>query len=278
MALGSRLFHDPRLSGDNSISCASCHLLNKGGVDNLATSTGVDGQKGGINAPTVFNAVFNVEQFWDGRAVDLQQQAGGPPLNPVEMASTSWEDIIAKLQQDPQLTQDFAQVYPQGYSEDTITDAIAEFEKTLTTPNSPFDHYLKGETQALTTSQQKGLALFQQNKCDTCHVGKNIGGQSYEFLGLKSDYFADRQKEQTTDDLGRFNVTNDPRDMHRFKTPSLRNIALTAPYFHDAQAKDLHQAVELMLKYQVGTQLPEQDINDIVAFLESLTGEYIPHS
>lgn len=107
---------------------------------------------------------------------------------------------------------------------------------------------------------------------------KNIGGQSYEFLGLKSDYFADRQKEQTTDDLGRFNVTNDPRDMHRFKTPSLRNIALTAPYFHDAQAKDLHQAVELMLKYQVGTQLPEQDINDIVAFLESLTGEYIPHS
>ncbi|PSH11782.1 cytochrome-c peroxidase [Yersinia pseudotuberculosis] len=278
VALGSRLFHDPRLSGDNTISCASCHLLNKGGVDNLATSTGVDGQKGGINAPTVFNAVFNVEQFWDGRAVDLQQQAGGPPLNPVEMASTSWEEIIAKLQQDPQLTQDFAQAYPQGYSEDTITDAIAEFEKTLTTPNSPFDHYLKGETQALTASQQKGLALFQQNKCDTCHVGKNIGGQSYEFLGLKGDYFADRQKEQTTDDLGRFNVTNDPRDMHRFKTPSLRNIALTAPYFHDAQAKDLHQAVELMLKYQVGTQLPEQDINDIVAFLESLTGEYIPHS
>ena len=126
-----------------------------------------------------------MEQFWDGRAVDLQQQAGGPPLNPVEMASTSWEDIIAKLQQDPQLTQDFAQVYPQGYSEDTITDAIAEFEKTLTTPNSPFDHYLKGETQALTTSQQKGLALFQQNKCDTCHVGKNIGGQSYEFLIAK---------------------------------------------------------------------------------------------
>ncbi|WP_432322231.1 cytochrome c peroxidase [Yersinia enterocolitica] len=277
VALGSRLFHDPRLSSDNTVSCASCHQLTKGGVDNLATSTGVDGQKGGINAPTVFNAVFNVNQFWDGRAVDLQQQAGGSPLNPVEMASASWDDIIGKLQQYAQLTQEFLQVYPQGYSEHNITDAIAEFEKTLTTPNSPFDRYLKGDADALTASQKNGLALFQKNKCDTCHVGKNIGGQSYDLMGLKGNYFADRPKELTADDQGRFNITKDPRDMHRFKTPGLRNIALTAPYFHDAQAENLNQAVEMMLKYQVGTSLPSQDINDIVAFLESLTGEYIPH-
>ncbi|WP_145508622.1 cytochrome c peroxidase [Yersinia alsatica] len=277
VALGSRLFHDPRLSSDNTVSCASCHLLTKGGVDNLATSTGVDGQKGGINAPTVFNAVFNVNQFWDGRAVDLQQQAGGPPLNPVEMASASWDEIINKLQQDTQLTQEFVQVYPQGYSEQTITDAIAEFEKTLTTPNSPFDRYLQGDTNALTASQKNGLALFQKNKCDTCHVGKNLGGQSYDLMGLAGNYFADRPKELTADDHGRFNVTKDPRDMHRFKTPGLRNIALTAPYFHDAQAEDLTQAVEMMLKYQVGTNLPPQDVLDIVAFLESLTGEYTPY-
>lgn len=275
-ALGFTLYHDTRLSSDNTISCASCHLLDKGGVDNAATSTGVGGQKGGINAPTVFNAVFNIEQFWDGRAVDLQAQAGGPPLNPVEMASTSWEQIIDKLQQDPQLTQAFVQVYPEGYSDRTITDAIAEFEKTLITPNSPFDRYLKGEQTALTAQQINGYRLFTDNKCGTCHAGKNIGGQSYDLMGLKADYFAERQRDITADDLGRINVTQEPRDKHRFKTPGLRNVALTAPYFHDAQAETLQQAVALMLKYQVGTALPESEVNDIAAFLESLTGEYYP--
>ncbi len=271
--LGNILYHDTRLSSDNTVSCATCHPLNKAGVDGDATSTGVQGQKGGVNAPTVYNAVFNAEQFWDGRAADLQKQAGGPPLNPVEMASTSWDEIIAKLSQDTTLTERFNKVYPEGYTGDTITDAIAEFEKTLITPNSPFDKYMKGDKEALTPQQLRGYTLFKENKCDTCHVGQNIGGQSYDLMGLKADYFADRKRDITPDDRGRYNVTKDPRDMHRFKTPGLRNIAHTGPYFHDAAAADLNQAVTMMLKYQVGKTLPDQDVKDIVAFLESLTGE-----
>ncbi|KGQ30117.1 cytochrome C peroxidase [Gallibacterium genomosp. 2] len=272
--LGNVLYHSTALSGDGTIACASCHSLNTGGVDNLATSTGIKGQKGGINAPTVYNAVFNFAQFWDGRAANLAEQAGGPPLNPVEMGAENWQQIVDNLNKDESLKQAFEKIYPEGFNEKNITDAIAEFEKTLITPNSPFDRYLQGDENALTATQKNGYALFHQYKCDTCHTGTNLGGQSYELMGLKADYFADRNKPLTEADDGRFAQTKNPYDKHRFKVPTLRNVALTAPYFHDANAQDLTQAVEMMLKYQSGVSLSKEQVSDIVDFLHSLTGEY----
>lgn len=274
VALGMRLFHDPRLSDDNSISCAHCHQLGAGGADGRKTSIGVGGQSGPINAPTVFNAIFNIEQFWDGRAADLQAQAGGPPLNPIEMASKSWEQIIGKLNQDPELVSDFTAVYPAGFSGATITDAIAEFEKTLITPDSPFDNYLRGQDDALTARQKHGWELFKDNKCATCHGGIILGGRSFEPLGLKRDFAFGTI---TSADIGRMNVTNEMRDRLRQKVPMLRNVALTAPYFHRGDVATLDQAVKLMLRYQVGTELPQKDVDDIVAFLESLNGVYTPY-
>lgn len=273
VALGNMLYHDGRLSADGTIECHTCHQLKLGGVDGLAVSTGIDGLKGGINAPTVYNSVFNILQFWDGRAKDLAAQAGGPPLNPVEMGSKSWDDIVAKFEQDDSFKQQFLAVYPE-ISEATITHAIAEFEKTLITPNSAFDRYLKGDKNALNQDQLRGYQLFKENKCDTCHVGVAMGGQSFEYMGLFDDYFAARGTPLTEADQGRFAHTQDPADMHKFKVPTLRNIALTAPYMHDARTNDLKEAVRIMLHYQSGKDLPSKDIADIAAFLQSLTGEY----
>lgn len=275
VALGFRLYHDPRLSGDSTLSCAHCHFFNTGGVDGRKTSIGVGGAVGPINAPTVFNSVFNSEQFWDGRAPTLQVQAGGPPLNPIEMASKSWEEIIGKLDKDPVLTRDFVAAYPQGLSGDTITDAIAEFEKTLITPDSPFDNWLRGDDKAMTMQQKHGYQLFKDNKCATCHGGTILGGRSFEPLGLKRDF---NFGEITAADIGRMNVTSEARDRLRQKVPGLRNVALTAPYFHRGDVATLDEAVKLMLRYQVGTELPQQDVDDIVAFLESLTGVYTPYT
>jgi cytochrome c peroxidase len=275
VALGFRLYHDPRLSGDSTLSCAHCHSLNTGGVDGRKTSIGVGGAVGPINAPTVFNSVFNSEQFWDGRAPTLQVQAGGPPLNPIEMASKSWEEIIGKLDKDPVLTRDFVAAYPQGLSGETITDAIAEFEKTLITPDSPFDNWLRGDDNAMTMQQKHGYQLFKDNKCATCHGGTILGGRSFEPLGLKRDF---NFGEITAADIGRMNVTSEARDRLRQKVPGLRNVALTAPYFHRGDVATLDEAVKLMLRYQVGTELPQQDVDDIVAFLESLTGVYTPYT
>lgn len=275
VALGFRLYHDPRLSGDSTLSCAHCHSLNTGGVDGRKTSIGVGGAVGPINAPTVFNSVFNSEQFWDGRAPTLQVQAGGPPLNPIEMASKSWEEIIGKLDKDPVLTRDFVAAYPQGLSGETITDAIAEFEKTLITPDSPFDNWLRGDDKAMTMQQKHGYQLFKDNKCATCHGGTILGGRSFEPLGLKRDF---NFGEITAADIGRMNVTSEARDRLRQKVPGPRNVALTAPYFHRGDVATLDEAVKLMLRYQVGTELPQQDVDDIVAFLESLTGVYTPYT
>jgi len=275
VALGFRLYHDPRLSGDSTLSCAHCHSLNTGGVDGRKTSIGVGGAVGPINAPTVLNSVFNSEQFWDGRAPTLQVQAGGPPLNPIEMASKSWEEIIGKLDKDPVLTRDFVAAYPQGLSGEAITDAIAEFEKTLITPDSPFDNWLRGDDNAMTMQQKHGYQLFKDNKCATCHGGTILGGRSFEPLGLKRDF---NFGEITAADIGRMNVTSEARDRLRQKVPGLRNVALTAPYFHRGDVATLDEAVKLMLRYQVGTELPQQDVDDIVAFLESLTGVYTPYT
>ncbi|MDX9973224.1 MAG: cytochrome c peroxidase [FCB group bacterium] len=271
-ALGEKLYHDKRLSKDNSISCASCHDLAKGGTDQRQYSEGVGGVFGGINSPTTLNSGYQFIQFWDGRAADLMAQADGPVNNPVEMAC-NWEEAGAKLLQDAELTQAFLAVYPEGYKKETCTDAIAEYEKTLVTPNSRFDKYLMGDASALTEEERQGYELFKANGCATCHTGKIVGGQSFERMGRKADYFGQREAKMTDADLGRFNFTKDEADKHFFKTPTLRNIALTFPYFHDGSVSDLGQAVEMMAQYQVDASLSTADRDRIVAFLKTLNGE-----
>ena len=272
--LGKLLFHDGRLSLDNTISCASCHNLETGGVDNKQYSEGVGGQFGGENAPTVFNAYFNFVQFWDGRAATLADQAAGPPLNPVEMASESFDQICAKLQADENMVKMFAEIYPDGITEANITNAIQEFEMTLLTPNSPFDRYLKGDNDALSAEEIEGYDLFKENGCATCHAGETLGGKTYEYMGRFDNYFEKRGLEMTEEDNGRFKQTKDEYDRHCFKVPGLRNLALTAPYFHDGTMKTIEEAVQAMAHYECGVDLTEQDNQKISAFMRSLTGEY----
>lgn len=268
--LGRILYHDTRLSIDNTVSCASCHDLSTAGVDNKQYSEGVGGQLGGVNAPTVYNAVYNFVQFWDGRAATLALQAAGPPLNPVEMGCESFDQIIAKLSKDRALTRAFKAVYPDGWSEANITDAIAQFEHTLITPNSRFDRYLKGDAEAITAEELEGYNLFKKYNCATCHVGPILGGQSYELMGQYADYFAARGTEFTVEDNGRFKETSIERDRHRFKVPGLRNVALTAPYFHDGTEPELKEAVCKMGTYQVGVELEDEVEDKIVAFLKAI--------
>ncbi len=274
VALGFALFHDPRLSVDNTVSCATCHALETAGVDNHQYSHGVNDQLGGVNAPTVYNAVYNFVQFWDGRAATLAAQAAGPPLNPVEMASPSFDDIIDKLQADKDFSKAFKAVYPDGLNEANITDAIEEFERTLITPNSRFDKWLLGDDSALTADELEGYELFKQYDCATCHVGQNLGGQSYELMGLRKHYFADRGLELTVEDNGRFKETQAERDRHRFKVPGLRNVEHTWPYYHDGTRETLEEAVRDMGIYQSGVELTSDEVDKITAFLKTLTGEY----
>ncbi|MEI6806652.1 MAG: cytochrome c peroxidase [Myxococcaceae bacterium] len=271
VALGKSMFFDTRLSGDNTISCASCHNLSKGGTDQSQVATGIKNQKGPINSPTVLNAVFNSHQFWDGRAKNLQEQAAGPVTNPKEMGST-WPQVFSNLQKDKKFTQRFRKTYPEGYSVKNITEAIAEYEKTLVTLNSPYDLFLLGDKTALTAEQQKGYELFIKNDCMSCHAGPALGGKSFEKMGHKKDYFAWRNRTPAGADLGRFNFTGQESDKFKFKVPTLRNIALTYPYFHDGSTKDLVEAVQIMSRFQNGKELSLQDARAIAEFLKSTTG------
>lgn len=272
VTLGQQLFHDARLSKDSTLSCAGCHGLGTGGVDNKVRSVGVAGGVGGINTPTVFNSGLNFVQFWDGRAASLEAQIEGPVTHPLEMAS-AWTDVLVKLQADTSYPKAFAALYPDGITVVNVKDAIATFERSLITPNSRFDQFLKGETGALTAQEQKGYMLFQSYGCSSCHQGMNLGGNMYEKMGLMGDYFRDRGN-LTEADKGRFNVTQNPDNMHEFRVPTLRNVALTAPYFHDGSAQTLEQAIEVMVKYQLGRPMPAEDLQAIAAFLRSLTGQY----
>ena len=271
--LGKTLFNDKRLSADSSLACSGCHALDKGGTDNSRFSEGIRKQFGDINAPTVFNAAFNRWQFWDGRAADLQEQAGGPPMNPIEMGSKNWEEIIAKLEKDEALSAEFRAVYADGWSGKNITDAIAEYEKTLLTPNSRFDKWLMGDESALSKDEVKGYELFKLYRCASCHVGKGLGGQSFEYMDLKADYFADRGNPLGSD-KGRIGATNKEEDLHRFKVPNLRNVELTHPYMHDGTVTTLDESVAIMGKYLSGIPVSDADRKLIVAFLRTLTGEY----
>lgn len=217
--LGELLFNDPRLSGDGSISCAHCHNLAGGGVDRLTHSRGIDGKEGGINAPTVFNSGFNFRQFWNGRAETLEDQIDGPLQHPAEMGST-WPQAVAALSEDLHYRSEFTAIYIDGIQPRNVKDAIATFERSLITPNSRFDRFLRGDKSALNDEEQAGYRLFKQLGCISCHQGMNIGGNMYQKLGIMEDYFAVRGN-LTEADLGRFNVTKQEKDRHFFKVPSL---------------------------------------------------------
>lgn len=266
--LGKKLYHDTRLSKDNTISCASCHILNMGGVDRSPTSVGIKGQIGPINAPTVYNARFNFVQFWDGRAKDLQDQAGGPVENPIEMGA-KFEEVIPVIAKDPMYAQLFDRLYDGEISKATITHAIAEFEKALVTPNSRFDRFLRGETSALTGVEKKGFELFVSKGCASCHNGVNLGGNLYQKAGV-FDKFPDVDGQSFQ---GRYAVTKDERDRYFVKVPTLRNISRTAPYFHHGKTADLLTAIQQMAYYQLGLALSMEDARRIEAFLLTLDGE-----
>jgi len=262
--LGKKLFSETKLSQDNTISCASCHILEEGGDDNLPVSFGINAQKGTRNSPTILNSKFNTVQFWDGRAQDLEEQAHGPIHNPVEMNS-NFSEIIPKLQQDIQYKKLFKDIYTDGITGENILNAIAEYEKTLITPHSRFDQYLRGNKSALSVEEINGFKLFKEYGCISCHNGVNIGGNLMQKMGILEKF--------KTNDFGLYNVTKKEEDKYYFKVPSLRNIQLTSPYFHDGLTSTLTEAVKKMSFYQVGYELSEKEISDIVKFLETLTGE-----
>ncbi|MDP2833332.1 MAG: cytochrome-c peroxidase [Pseudomonadota bacterium] len=275
VALGRRLFHDPRLSHDDTISCASCHLLTKAGADAQPLAVGIGGQVSTVNTPTVFNSAFNFRQFWDGRAASLEEQAEGPIHNPVEMAS-NWREVIAKLERDADYPSEFAAIWPaagkRAITAGHIQSAIAEFERSLITPDAPFDRYLRGDPQALSAAARQGWELFRNLGCIACHQGVNVGGNMYANLGVMGDYFADRGKPLLKSDLGRFNITGREEDRHLFKVPGLRNVERTAPYFHDGAIATLDKAVDTMARYQLGVSLSVEQRKALLAFLGSLNG------
>lgn len=281
--LGSLLFHNGALSTNNQVSCSSCHDLTKGGTDNLSKSEGVPGadgnpQLGGVNAPTVFNAAGNIRQFWDGRAADLKEQAGGPPLNPVEMGyqhPSDWAEIAAKLDKDPEIKTLFVLVYGgEGITADTITDAIAAYERTLVTPGSAFDAFLGGNMDALTDNQKKGMLSFVSRGCVSCHSGPALGGISFEsintFVDLRSLAAPADYQEAA---FGLQDFTKDERDRDMFRVPVLRNVALTAPYFHTGSVQTLEEAVDIMFRTQVGVEPSKDEIRQVTSFLRAQTGK-----
>ena len=270
--LGKMLFFDPRLSASQLISCNTCHNLGMGGDDNLETSIGHGFAKGPRNAPTVLNAVFNVAQFWDGRAKDLEEQAKGPVQAGVEMNNRP-EVVVATLKSIPEYVEAFRKAFPQDKDPvtfDNMAKAIEAFEATLITPDSRFDQYLRGDKKALNDLEKKGLALFIDKGCAGCHQGINIGGQDYFPFGVVEKPGADILPP---DDKGRFKVTKAKDDEFSFRAAPLRNVALTAPYFHSGKVWSLREAVRIMGDAQLGKgTLSEDDVTAITAFLKTLTG------
>jgi len=271
--LGRRLFHDLRLSGDGTVSCASCHSLSNAGVDGLPVSIGISGKKGQVNAPTVFNSSLNFSQFWDGRVTTLEQQVNVPLHNPAEMGS-SWGQVLSRLRGDPELVLEFSRLYPDGLTADGIRDAIASFERSLLTTNAPFDRWLQGDDGALTKRQLEGYRLFKDYGCISCHQGANVGGNMYGYMGTMGDYFLERGGEISPADLGRYNLTGSDEDRFLFKVPGLRLAVLTSPYFHDGQTRTIEQAIRTMARFQLGRNIPDQDVEYIVDFLGTLVGEH----
>ncbi len=265
--LGKKLYFDPRLSKSGFISCNSCHNLSMGGTDNIRTSIGDKWQQGPINSPTVLNSSLNLAQFWDGRAADLKEQAGGPIANPGEMAFTHTL-ALGVLESIPAYVREFKLVFGKDKVDiDQVTEAIAEFEKTLVTPNSRFDQWLLGKKTALTPNELAGYKLFNESGCVACHNGPNLGGNSFQKMGIVEPYKGNQGVE------GRAGVTGKDADRFNFKVPTLRNVELTYPYFHDGAANTLTEAVDVMGRLQLGKKFTADENAKIVAFLKTLTGD-----
>ncbi|HZW12016.1 MAG TPA: cytochrome-c peroxidase [Noviherbaspirillum sp.] len=265
--LGKKLYFDPRLSKSGFISCNSCHNLSMGGTDNLKTSIGHNWQQGPINSPTVLNASMNLAQFWDGRASDLKAQAGGPIANPGEMASTHVL-AVEVLQSIPGYVAEFKKVFGNEKIDiDKVTKAIASFEETLVTPNSRFDKWLSGDKKAITAFELEGYKLFKDSGCVDCHNGPAVGGNSYQTMGVVEPY------KTVNSATGRIAVTGRESDHFKFKVPTLRNVEMTYPYFHDGGAATLKEAVDVMGRLQLDRKFSEDENAKIVAFLKTLTGD-----
>ncbi|MBG6080338.1 cytochrome-c peroxidase [Rubrivivax gelatinosus] len=265
--LGKKLYFDPRLSKSGFISCNSCHNLSMGGTDNIPTSIGDRWQQGPINAPTVLNSSLNVAQFWDGRAADLKAQAGGPIANPGEMAFTHTL-ALGVLESIPAYQREFKQVFGKDKIDiDQVTTAIAEFEKTLVTPNSRFDQWLLGKKDALNADELAGYKLFKESGCVGCHNGPAVGGNSFQKMGVVAPYQASSPAQ------GRVAVTGKDADRFNFKVPTLRNVEMTYPYFHDGAANTLTEAVDVMGRLQLGKKFTPDENAKIVSFLKTLTGD-----
>jgi cytochrome c peroxidase len=265
--LGRRLYYETKLSKSGEISCNSCHDLAAYGVDGEPTSPGHEGQRGGRNSPTVYHAAAHVAQFWDGRAADVEEQAKGPILNPIEMAMPSEAAVVKVLKSTPHYPSQFKAAFPgeaDPVTYDNMARAIGAFERRLVTP-APFDDFLAGNEDALSKQQLEGLQTFMDIGCTACHVGPVIGGSLYQKMGLVRAY--------ETEDMGRYEVTGHASDRKVFKVPSLRNIEKTGPYFHDGSIAELDQAIRLMGLHQLGRELSQQQVDAIAAFLSSLTGK-----
>ncbi len=284
--LGKMLYYEPRLSKSGWISCNSCHNIATYGVDNLPTSIGHRWQLGPRNAPTTLNAALHTAQFWDGRAKDVEEQAKGPVLNPIEMAMDSPEAVVERLRSIPEYVELFKKAFPgekDPLNYDNVAKAIAAFERTLMTP-SRFDEFLKGDVNALTRKEKEGLKLFMEVGCASCHNGPAVGGNTFAKFGVVEAYWEATRDFVTLDkptmpmDVGKFAVTHRKEDLYVFKVPSLRNISRTYPYFHDGSVWNLEDAVQVMAKVQLGKELTEDQVDKIVAFLKALDGEIPKHA
>ncbi|MSR17392.1 MAG: cytochrome-c peroxidase [Methylococcaceae bacterium] len=273
--LGKQLFHDPRLSSTGTVSCSSCHNTMLGGEDNRSHSMGVQAQLGGRSAPTVWNAAFNKVQFWDGRAASLEEQAAGPVTSPVEMGMKNWDDVTTLLKGIPGYQVAFKEAFGESsISKDNATKAIAAYERTLITPNSHYDKFVGGDKSALSAQQIRGMEKVAELGCTSCHSGAAFNGAgSFQKFPVITDGFLEA-KYHFTKDKGVAEVSKKLEDEHFFKVPTLRNIALTAPYFHNGSVATLEDAVKIMAKVQLNKDLSKDETADIVAFLNGLTGEF----
>lgn len=269
--LGRKLFFDVSLSNDNSISCSSCHILDDGGDDGKRFPIGVKGTLGTINSPTAYNTRFNFKQTWSGQFDDLSDQVDMPIQEDHEMGST-WPGLIARLYEDKDYPDMFKRIFSEPIKREHIKDAIAEFQLSLITPNSPFDKYLNGDNSAINQLEKDGYTYFKKYGCISCHQGVNVGGNMFQLFGVINNYFQERGEDIQKSDLGRFNVTGREQDKHVFKVPSLRMVEHTAPYFHDGSMNTLKEAVDAMFRYQLGRSAPEEHKDAIVAFLKTLDG------
>jgi cytochrome c peroxidase len=271
VALGKALFADRRLARDNSVACVSCHIFDKGGAFPGDRPTGAGGRRHVLNSPSVFNVALNFRQLWSGAAENVEAVVDVVVKSPLVFDS-NWNEVMRKLSQDAALAARFRQVYRDGLTPANVQNALGEYTRSLTTPNAPFDKFLRGDANAIGPDEKAGYLLFKKYGCVACHQGVNVGGNMYQSFGVMGDYFRARGNV-TEADFGRFNATAREADRFVFKVPSLRNVALTAPYFHDGSAANLNEAVDVMFKYQLGRAAPQGDKELIVKFLATLTGE-----